>query len=280
MIKKIILLLLLLFGLNAYALNIDKSMSGSWFDQANPGQGINIEILSGNRILIYWYTYDKGNPLWLTGVGTYQGDKADIELSQFDGSNFGINHNHNLVSSKLFGSLSITFDSCNTGNMTYNSVQGLGSGSINLDRLTEITELPCVVPTTPTTPFSQNVTDTNGLRITPRTCNLLGETLTCEFSVTSLVEDVDVSFTAQSMVNSAGIVHEPTSLTLGLDTRSSVPGQAVEQSLTREVPVIGNVIFSGITASIQMVDLLKLSFRKSDIEFDVDYFDAIVVNQN
>ncbi len=142
MIIKIVILFLI--SLNSYAFEIEKSISGSWFDQENSGQGVNIEILSGNRILVYWYAYDQGNPLWLTGVGNYQNNTSEIELSSFDGSNFGINHDKSLISSKVFGSLTLTFDSCNTGQMTYNSIQGLGSGTINLNRLTEIDGLPCI----------------------------------------------------------------------------------------------------------------------------------------
>jgi hypothetical protein len=141
--------ILLLISLSANAFDIEKSITGSWFDQENPGQGINIEILSGNRTLVYWYAYDQGKPLWLTGTGTYQGDTSVVELSSFDGSNFGVDHDQNLVSSQDFGSITLTFDSCNTGKMTYDSIQGLGSGTINLNRLTEIEGLPCATTEPP-----------------------------------------------------------------------------------------------------------------------------------
>ncbi len=143
MLRSIILFFLFLVGFPVYAIDIDESMTGSWFDQSNSGQGINIEILSENRILVYWYTYDQGNPLWLTGVGSYQGDTAEIELSQFDGSEFGVNHNNSLVTSKIFGSLIISFDSCNSGTMTYSSILGLGNGIIPLNRLTNVLGLSC-----------------------------------------------------------------------------------------------------------------------------------------
>lgn len=151
MIKKVVFLFLI--SLNVFAFDINESMTGSWFDQSNSGQGITLEVLSGNRILVYWYTYDNGQPLWLTGVGTYSGVTAEIELSQFNGSDFGVNHNGDSVSSKVFGSLTITFDSCDTGSMTYNSIQGFGSGTINLNRLTSVSGIPCTDPATPFSPF-------------------------------------------------------------------------------------------------------------------------------
>ena len=162
------ILLLLLISLNTHAFDIDKSMTGSWFDQENSGQGINIEILSDNRIVVYWYTYDQGKPLWLTGIGIYQGDTSVIELSSFGGSNFGVNHDKNLVSSQVFGSLTLTFDSCNTGKMTYDSTQGLGSGTINLNRLTEIDGLSC----TPAEPPASNTNSCSILGVGAPFCNV------------------------------------------------------------------------------------------------------------
>ncbi len=129
------------------ALTITPGMTGSWFDDTNPGQGINVEVLSGNRFLVYWYSYDNGEPIWLTGVGTYSGKTATVEqLETFRGSQFGVNHDQNLVERSTFGSLTVTFRDCNSGTMTYNSVSGLGSGTINLNRLTAIPGLSCTNP--------------------------------------------------------------------------------------------------------------------------------------
>jgi hypothetical protein len=141
MIKKTIMLLFITF--KVFAFDINPGISGSWFDQNNSGQGFNIEILSSNRLLVYWYAYDQGAPIWLTGVGTYQGNNATISLDQFDGSNFGVNHQSRLVNSTPFGSLSLTFNNCNLGVADYTSSSGFGSGSIKLNRLTDISGLTC-----------------------------------------------------------------------------------------------------------------------------------------
>ncbi len=279
MTRKFILLFFISF--NVFAFDIDETMTGSWFDQNNSGQGINIEVLSGNRMLVYWYAYDNGQPLWLTGVGSYSGDTAEIELSQFDGSEFGVNHNVSLVSSKVFGSLTITIDSCDSGSMTYNSIQGMGSGSINLNRLTNVLGIQCTTPSTPTMPFSQNTIDLNGLRFSPRTCDLVGDKLTCEFTVTALTEDIN-ALLSPSNVNINGTVFISESVSLGSST-SSLAGRTISQLLTKGVPVIGKVIFEGIPVSTRTLNLLQLRAQNFDLFVlveNIDFFDAVVVNNN
>lgn len=283
MLKKI--LILLLISCRVYSLDIDKSMTGSWFDQSNSGQGINIEILSDNRILVYWYAYDQGNPLWLTGVGTYQGDTAQIELSQFNGSEFGVDHKTSLVASNVFGNLTISFDSCDKGNMVYDSIQGLGSGSIPLNRLTSVLGVPCTTSETsetPAAPFSQKTLNLEGVRIRPKTCNLIGDQLTCEFDVTSLDSNVVFLLSPSSNANINGSVFRTKSITLGSST--SQAGAAVKQSLTKGIPVIGNVVFNEVPFSTQILNLLQLRalIEKRFIvqPSDLDFFDAVVINNN
>ncbi len=271
MIKKTALIFLLIQSFTVFATDIDESMTGSWYEQANSGQGINIEVLSDNKILVYWYTYHQGRPLWLTGLGTYQGNTAEIELSQFEGSQFGVNHRSNLVTSNVFGTLSISFNACDTGVMTYSSTQDFGSGSINLNRLTSIAGIPC---TTPTTPFNQNYIDKNGLRFQPGTCRLRGNLLTCEFSVTSLESDAQVRLFGGGGITNDGITYRVKSTRLGSGVF------AANESLTKGIPVNATITYDGIPTSTRMVDLLKIRFQKSDLQFDVDFFDAVIVNQN
>lgn len=122
-------------------------MTGSWFDPSNPGQGFNIEVLDNKKFVVYWYAYDQAEPLWLTGVGTFSDDTVTIQnLETFRGSNFGINHNKDLVERSDFGTLSIKFTSCDSGSVSYNSIAGFGSGTIQITRLTSISNLQCNPP--------------------------------------------------------------------------------------------------------------------------------------
>ena len=135
--------LLFIISFNACAFNITPAITGSWYDKNNSGQGFNIEVLDNNGIIVYWYAYDQGNPIWLVGSGTYKNDTAKVSLSYFQGSEFGINHSENSVSRQPFGDVEFVFNNCDSANMTYNSSMGLGRGSIKLERLTNIAGLQC-----------------------------------------------------------------------------------------------------------------------------------------
>ena len=55
------------------------------------GHGFNIEVLSGNIFLAYWYLFDNnGNNLWLGGVsnGAFSGDTAVVNLTQTTGGTY------------------------------------------------------------------------------------------------------------------------------------------------------------------------------------------------
>lgn len=140
MLKKYFILFLLSF--NVVALDITPAMTGSWFEEDNPGQGLNLEILGSDRFIVYWYAYDQGLPIWLVGAGTYKGDTATAKLGQFKGNGFGTQFDHNTVSNSTFGSMSLTFDSCDKARISYESAQA-GSGVIQLTRLTGIPGLSC-----------------------------------------------------------------------------------------------------------------------------------------
>jgi len=61
MLKRINFLLLISFNVSDFTTT--PSMTGSWFDADNSGQGINIEVLSGNHVLVYWYAYEQSGSL-------------------------------------------------------------------------------------------------------------------------------------------------------------------------------------------------------------------------
>ncbi len=140
MLKKYFILLLLSF--KVAATDITPAMTGSWFEEDNPGQGLNLEILGSDRFIVYWYAYDQGLPIWLVGAGNYKGDTATAKLGQFKGNGFGTQFDHNTVSNSTFGSMTLTFDSCDTARVSYESTQA-GSGVIQLSRLTSIPGLSC-----------------------------------------------------------------------------------------------------------------------------------------
>lgn len=123
--------------------------SGSWFNPAQSGHGFSIEIISQDRAIVYWFTYDtEGAPIFLFGDGVIDSDTINANVLVFSGMRFGLfDPTANLGVS--WGSLSIAFSDCQNANLQYQSGFAFpggsvfGSGEIPLVRLAGIESLPC-----------------------------------------------------------------------------------------------------------------------------------------
>ncbi len=121
---------------------IDASYSGQWFDHDRNGEGISLEILPGNKALLYFFTYPPtgmpGQQAWLTAVGDVIGNGiefADVQLPSLDAS--GNLHGQH------WGRIGITFADCNRGAMRWDGPPAWGSLQVPLDRLTSLRGLGC-----------------------------------------------------------------------------------------------------------------------------------------
>ena len=115
-------------------------LSGSWFDPSHDGEGYNIEILDDGRALVFWFTYDlDGDLLWLLGVGEQRDGKIVVDnLMTTSGGVFGPDFDPDAVVRTPWGSLILDID-CDGGTATYNSsVEGFGSGVLNIVKLSNI----------------------------------------------------------------------------------------------------------------------------------------------
>jgi hypothetical protein len=125
---------------------IGPGFTGAWFDPAQSGHGLFLEVLSERRILAWWFTF---NPVgteqtWFGGVGTYSGNAATItEVYETTGGRWIPNFDPNRIVNNPWGTLAFTFTDCNHGNVDFNSVAGYGTGSMNLTRLTQPAGLVC-----------------------------------------------------------------------------------------------------------------------------------------
>lgn len=118
---------------------IGPAYSGSWYDPAQSGQGLMLEVLSDNRLLALWFTFSPtGEQAWFGGVGTYNGNTATITgVALPTGGKWIPNFDPNAVVRNAWGTLTLTFGDCNHGKVAFNSgYDGYGSGSMNLMRLT------------------------------------------------------------------------------------------------------------------------------------------------
>jgi hypothetical protein len=118
--------------------------SGSWYDPAQDGHGLMIEVLENNQILATWYTFTaEAQQAWFFGVGSVINNVATINAVRPLGGRFIPNFVPSNVTQQPWGRLTITFDDCDNGRVAYDSVQGFGTGLMRLSRLTRIRGLSC-----------------------------------------------------------------------------------------------------------------------------------------
>ncbi|HLX29936.1 MAG TPA: kelch repeat-containing protein [Casimicrobiaceae bacterium] len=125
---------------------ITAAFTGAWYDPAQSGHGLFVEVLSGNRFQAAWFAFDPSGKqqAWFTGVGTYNGNTATItNVVLPTGGRFIPNFDAAGVMRNPWGSLTFTFTDCNHGRVEFSSVDGYGSGGMNITRLTQPAGLAC-----------------------------------------------------------------------------------------------------------------------------------------
>ncbi len=129
-----------LYEPSASPVAIGPGFTGAWFDPAQSGHGIFIEVSPENCLLAGWFGFDPAGTqqAWFFGVGTYTGNTAAItEVVQTTGGRWIPNFDPPRVVHRPWGTLTFTFTDCSHGRVDFNSVLGYGRGSMNLTRLTK-----------------------------------------------------------------------------------------------------------------------------------------------
>ncbi len=164
----------LLNSSTAFAYEITQEITGSWYNPEESGHGVILELLPDNSLLAYWFTYDPdGNQAWFVGSGIIQGNSVSLSLLKTDGGFFGTNFDTATVVSEDWGTLDLTFSSCNAGVADYNT--NYGSGTLAIQSLTHVKGLPCVEPVEPNTNAGLQSVETNGYTISLLGCARTGE---------------------------------------------------------------------------------------------------------
>jgi glucose/arabinose dehydrogenase len=123
---------------------IGAAFTGTWFDPAQSGHGLFIEVLPNNAMVASWFTFrPEGGQAWFIGSGNIVGDRAVIEAVYPQGGRFIPNFDPNQVTRPAWGRLTISFSDCNNGRVDYESVAGFGTGSMRLTRLTNVAGVSC-----------------------------------------------------------------------------------------------------------------------------------------
>jgi plastocyanin len=125
---------------------IGPGITGAWYDPAQSGHGLFIEILSDNRFYASWFAFNPAGTeqSWFIGVGTYSADTATItEVEMPTGGRWIPNFDPAQIVRNPWGTLTFKFTDCDHGRVDFNSVLGYGTGSMDLTRLTQPAGLSC-----------------------------------------------------------------------------------------------------------------------------------------
>jgi hypothetical protein len=132
-------------------------LTGSWYEPATGGQGVEVEVFpdaTSSTAFVSWFTYDTviggaERQRWYTALGQMPPGASGVALNIYQ--NVGGNFNAPpTTTAAAIGTAVLSFDSCNTGQLTYRFIDGaLRDGVVPLSRLTQnVTCSPTAPPPT------------------------------------------------------------------------------------------------------------------------------------
>jgi hypothetical protein len=125
---------------------IGPGFSGAWYDPQQSGHGLFLEVLPGDRLLAWWFTFtpDGTQQSWFGGVGTISGNTATVQVDLTRGGQWIPNFDATRIVNVPWGTLTFTFSDCNNGRVDFTSTYpGYGSNHMTLARLTQPWGLTC-----------------------------------------------------------------------------------------------------------------------------------------
>src|SRR5690606_6161031 len=123
--------------------------SGSWYDPQQSGHGLQLQVLgSGDArtAIAIWYHYLNGEPRWLLGSGTVNGDHVDLAMAITHGPDFPPNYDPADKVQEPWGTLQFSVDGANQANIDWDAdYPGYADGSMNLTRITRLDGHACIM---------------------------------------------------------------------------------------------------------------------------------------
>jgi len=129
----------------ANATMLTGGFTGAWYNPDQSAQGFQLQVLPNGDAIAYWFTYDAmGNQLWLIGNDTVVGNKVTMEMLRPTGETFGSGPNAGDIELQPFGSVTLTFEDCNSGSVTWESDDPqFGWGEMSIQRLIKSVGASC-----------------------------------------------------------------------------------------------------------------------------------------
>lgn len=121
------------------------SITGTWFDPAQPGHGLMVEVLPGDQVLITWFVFDAaGNSDWIQALGPIDNGIAKLTAYRVIGGAFPPGFDPEQTEVQYWGTISMVLDNCARGAFAWASdLLGYGRGGMALSRLTQVQGLQC-----------------------------------------------------------------------------------------------------------------------------------------
>ena len=120
------------------------ALTGSWANPAQLGHGFQMEVLTGDRLVVAWYVFTpSGEQAWFIGAGAIGGQAATIDVVRPQGGRFIPNFDPAQIVRPSVGTMTITALSCTGARVDYAFAAPFGSGSIPISRVTSVRGAPC-----------------------------------------------------------------------------------------------------------------------------------------
>lgn len=128
--------------------------SGAWYNLGQTGHGAFAEVLddptspTGKRMVFAWYAFLNGRQVWILAVGDVmqeaEGQSAVMTAWIYEGNDFPPRFDSNQLEEIPWGEIRMYFIGCDDAVIEWESIiEGYGSGSLEVQRLTTISGTTC-----------------------------------------------------------------------------------------------------------------------------------------
>src|SRR6185503_17725269 len=128
---------------------VGPAFSGSWYSADRSGEGFILQVLDNGSALLLWFTYPPAGSsapqAWIyADGGSVEGDRIRFGSAVTTrGGRFGATAGGVQAQRIPWGTVEFRFTGCNAGEVTYAGPAAWGSGTRQIVRLTELSELGC-----------------------------------------------------------------------------------------------------------------------------------------
>lgn len=121
---------------------VDQDFNGLWYNASQNGHGLQVQEISNNneqRLLVSWYVFADGQPVWLNGTGPVVGNQASLDVTITAGPQFGAAYDTEDLMISEWGSMKLTLAGANELLFEWDgSLAGFSQGQLEMERLAEI----------------------------------------------------------------------------------------------------------------------------------------------